>query len=826
MHLINLVLQRSTGLVKNCAYRGLLKWPWLCLVWCFVLIVLALCSLWIANRCYPLLLPDQQQDFASVVLDDQGYPLRAFADQQGVWRYKVDIEDVSDEYLLALIAYEDRYFYQHPGVNPISFLRAAWQYLIHQRIVSGGSTITMQVARILHPHRRTLLGKLQQVLRALQLEWYLSKQEILNIYINYAPFGGTLEGVQAASYQYFRKPALALRPAEAVLLAVLPQAPSRYRPDRYPQRATQARNKVIDRLVKQGDWSTQKGKQVKQEPVVVWKPEQPFVAPLLARRLHQENPSKAVINTYIKRDLQLQISSYVHEYAMLQGAGVSMAVLVVDNQTQHVVSYVGSASMLDASRAGHVDMIQAIRSPGSTLKPLLFALAIDDNLIHSQSLLADVPRLNSRYQPGNFAKGFDGPVTATDALQRSLNIPFVQLIEAYGEQKFVNKLAHVLYPLRIPNGQANASVILGGAGISLQSLVALHSSFANQGWVKPLIFNKGEVDIEPETADKVNTSKNNIAKGRILVSDEAAWITWKTLTGLTPPVQFSWGVSQQVRPLLAWKTGTSWSSRDAWAIGSTEQYSIGVWVGKPSGEPLKGALGVTTAAPALFSVLSMLNNAKQENIQSISATPERPYNVQEKEICWPDGRASNLSEGNCDRRFVALTKGGVTPRTLQIESGLAFHQVIENIIIDSVSGLRLSEHCAALAVKYKKVSVWPRQLEPWLAVNEKRGQRIPIYSPHCLVIPKQADALTIVGLLNQQQIYRQQQELIQQIVYAAGASGQVSWYLNGRWLATQVGAFTLKLSPQLQGKAELVAIDQHGVTGRITFTMKDDLISL
>ena len=814
------MFQRFTGVVTKTTYQGLLKWPWLCLAWCFLFMILVLCSLWIANRCYPLLLSDQQQDFASVVLDDQGYPLRAFADQQGVWRYKVDIENISDEYLLALIAYEDRYFYQHPGVNPISFLRAAWQYLIHQRIVSGGSTITMQVARILHPHPRTLLGKLQQVLRALQLEWYLSKQEILNIYINYAPFGGTLEGVQAASYQYFRKPASALRPAEAVLLAVLPQAPSRYRPDRYPQRATQARNKVIDRLVKQGDWSPQKGKQVKQEPVVVWKPEQPFVAPLLARRLHQENPNKAVINTYIKRDLQLQISSYVQEYAMLQGAGVSMAVLVVDNQTQHVVSYVGSASMLDASRAGHVDMIQAIRSPGSTLKPLLFALAIDDNLIHSQSLLADVPRLNSRYQPGNFAKGFDGPVTVTDALQRSLNIPFVQLIEAYGEQKFVNKLAHVLYPLRIPNGQANASVILGGAGISLQSLVTLHSSFANQGWVKPLIFKK------PETNGKPKNSKNNAVKGRRLVSDEAAWITWKTLTGLTPPAQFSWGVSQQVRPVLAWKTGTSWSSRDAWAIGSTEQYSIGVWVGKPSGEPLKGALGVTTAAPALFSVLSMLNNAKQADLQSVSAMPERPFNVQEKEICWPDGRASHLSEGSCDRRFVALTKGGVTPRTLQIESGLAFHQAIENIMIDADSGLRLSGHCGALVAKHKKVSVWPRQLEPWLAVNEKRGHRIPIYSPHCLVIPKQADALTIVGLLNQQQIYRQQQELILQTVYAAGASGKVSWYLNGRWLASQAGAFTLKLLPNLQGKAELVAIDQHGVTGRITFTMKDDLISL
>ena len=562
---------------------------------CFICLLLI--TLWLANVIYPLALPDQQEDFATVVLDDEGYPLRAFADKNGVWRYHVNLDEVSPEYINALIAYEDRYFYYHFGVNPISFVRAAWQYLVNQRIISGGSTLTMQVARLLHPHERTLLGKLKQILRAFQLEWQLSKQEILSLYINYAPFGGTLEGVQAASYQYLRKPVSDLRPAEAALLAVLPQAPSYYRPDRHPKRAALARDKVIDRLSTQGEWSQQKAASVKQEPVVVWEPEQPLSAPLLARRLKQENPHKGVIKTFIQRSLQEQISRYVLDYASLQGEGVSMAVLVVDNQTQHVISYVGSSSMLDSSRAGHVDMVRATRSPGSTLKPLLFGLAIDDNLIHSQSLLADVPRLNSRYKPGNFSNGFDGPVTATRALQRSLNIPFVQLIEAYGEQKFVNKLSHVLHPLVIPGNKANAAIILGGAGTSLQSLVSLHSSFANEGWVKPLIFE--DTNLATQKSKQV---------GRRLMSEEAAWITWKTLTGLTPPEQFSWGLSKEIRPVLAWKTGTSWSSRDAWAIGSTKQHTIGIWVGKPDGQPLRGALGVTTAAPALFSILDMLED--------------------------------------------------------------------------------------------------------------------------------------------------------------------------------------------------------------------------
>ena len=805
-----LLMENIKGQFKCWIQRRYNKW--LCI---FLLAIgLFLSALWLANIIYPLALPNEQQDFATVVLDDEGYPVRAFADKNGVWRYQVKLEDVSPEYLTALINYEDRYFYQHFGVNPVSFLRAAWQYIYNQRIISGGSTLTMQVARLLHPHQRSLLGKLKQILRAFQLEWHFSKRQILTLYINYAPFGGTLEGVQAASYQYFRKPASELRPAEAALLAVLPQAPSRYRPDRHHKRAAKARNKVIDRLAKEGVWSQQKAESVKQEPVVVWKSEQPFVAPLLARRLKQANPDKAVIKTFIQRGLQQQVSSYVQDYATLQGDGVSMAVLVVDNKTQHVIAYVGSASMKDASRSGYVDMIRAIRSPGSTLKPLLFGLAIDENIIHSQSLLADVPRLNSRYRPGNFTHGFDGPVTATRALQRSLNIPFVQLIEAYGEQKFVNKLAHVLQPLHIPGNKANASIILGGAGISLESLVNLHSSFANKGWVNPLIFENVSTD-----SLQVNKNKNasNNHKGRRLMSEAAAWITWDTLTGLTPPSQFSWGVSKETRPKLAWKTGTSWASRDAWAIGSTKQHTIGVWVGKPNGEPLKGALGVTTAAPALFSVLDMLEDKLLQ--------PNRPYTVEDKEVCWPDGRSINLVDGQCDRHLFALTKEGVTPRTLQVESGLAFHQASQSIMVDPHTQLRLLGSCGSLAGNRKQITLWPRQLEPWLPARERRTARIPRFSPACLVIPKQADTLTIVGLENKQQIYRQDAEMIQKTIYATGAFGAVSWYLNGQRIATQSQSLHLHLPIQLNGEVELVAIDEHGITGRVIFAIRDDLIS-
>jgi penicillin-binding protein 1C len=460
-----------------------------------------------------------------------------------------------------------------------------------------------------------------------------------------------------------------------------------------------------------------------------------------------------------------------------------------------------------------VDMVQAIRSPGSTLKPLLFGLAIDENLIHSESLLADVPRLTSRYRPGNFGKGFSGPVLASDALQRSLNIPFVQLIDAYGTQLFVNKLAHVLHPLRIPGNKANSSIILGGAGISLESLVSLHSSFANKGWVKPLSFELVMTNIR--VANSLTTNKKK-SQGRRLLSEEAAWITWKTLTGLTPPEQFRWGLSNKQRPQLAWKTGTSWGNRDTWAIGSTADHTIGIWVGRPNGEPLKDALGVTTAAPALFTVFNML--------QAKNTSPERPFTVIDKEICWPDGRASQLSSGSCDRHLFALTKEGVTPRTLQIESGLAFHQAQQTIMIDPITKLRLTGQCGSLTGIVEMVTLWPRKLEPWLATSEKRSARIAKYSPKCLVIPKQTDTLNIVGIENEQQLFRLDSEPIQQTIYATGAFGQVSWYLNGQWLGSQKTPLHLILPIDLSGNIELVAVDENGISGRIDFSIKNNLV--
>ncbi len=362
---------------------------------------------------------------------EDGTPLWRFADRQGIWRYPVTPEDVAPAYVEALLTYEDRWFWHHPGINPFALIRAAWQDLSSGEIISGGSTLTMQVARLVDPQPRTLRGKIIQAWRAVQLEWHLSKQEILTLYLNRAPFGGTLEGVGAASWSWLGKPPSQLTKGEAALLTVLPQAPSRLRPDRWPQRAEKARNKVLDRLAEYHVWTPKEVAEIRQE--AVWLPprQMPQMAPLLARRLLSQTHENKIVST-LDPALQRELERVAENLKAQLPPRSSLAMLVVDHTSMKVRGYVGSVDFNDDSRFGHVDMISSARSPGSVLKPFIYGMALDDGLIHAESLLQDVPRRFGNYRPGNFDSGFHGPVSASDALERSLNLPAVQLLEALG----------------------------------------------------------------------------------------------------------------------------------------------------------------------------------------------------------------------------------------------------------------------------------------------------------------------------------------------------------------------------------------------------------
>ena len=418
-----------------------------------------------ADRLWPL--PLKEVNPARVVVDEKGTPLWRFADSDGIWRYPVTIEEVSPRYLEALIQYEDRWFWDHPGVNPLSVLRAAWQDLSSGKVISGGSTLTMQVARLLDPHPRTFGGKIRQLWRAMQLEWHLSKRDILTLYLNRAPFGGTLQGVGAASWTYLGKPPSQLSYSDAALLAVLPQAPSRLRPDRWPERAEAARNKVLDRMATQGVWSAKQVKESREESVWLAPRQMPQLAPLFARMMLGKSRDTKIV-TSLDAGLQRQLEELAMNWKSRLPARSSLAMIVVDHTDMKVRGWVGSVDINDDTRFSHVDMVNAIRSPGSVLKPFIYGMALDDGLIHPASLLQDVPRKTGDYRPGNFDSGFHGPVSMSEALVRSLNLPAVQVLEAYGPKRFAGMLSNAGLPLILPAGaQPNLSLILGGAGARL-----------------------------------------------------------------------------------------------------------------------------------------------------------------------------------------------------------------------------------------------------------------------------------------------------------------------------------------------------------------------
>ncbi len=771
-----------------------------------------------ADKLWPLTLPGSDRQPASVVLDRHGQPLRYFADQEGIWRHRVSIDQVSDDYLQALLAYEDRFFYQHPGINPLSLLRAVGQFIRHGRVISGGSTLTMQVARILDPHSRSVAGKLWQMFRAIQLEQQLNKAQILELYLNYAPFGGALEGIQAASFHYLSKPAHNLRPAEAALMAVLPQAPSRYRPDRYPQRAEQARNKVLDRLLDQGVWNEQKVQRAKQEAVDIRPSDTPLIAPHLAYRLYKTDPNSSVHYSTVDQQLQQQVESRLAHGVSAIGREVSAAALLIDNRSHQVLAYAGSADFLAAQRQGQVDMVQAVRSPGSALKPFLYGLALDKSLIHSQSLLADVPFVSQHYQPENFNRHFSGPVSASRALQLSLNLPFVQLIEAYGAGSFMNRLLSSGIDLSVPGGKGNPAMILGGAGIQLEHLVRLYASLANQGTVPELKLTLSEADIvrnngtdteDDQTgwADKLSENKL-VHHSRYLLSPQAAWITWDTLREVKIPASAGLDAARRLSGRIGWKTGTSWGHRDAWAVGVSRDYTVGVWVGRADGRPMaKGRTGYNTAGPILFNLFRAIS----PRVRPI----EQPEGIQVHIICWPDGRLETVVN-QCDQSFSALTIQGITPRTLDLNPGKLFYDPNRTILLNLETGHRVNRACFQGDIKKVELSLWPDFLAPWLSNDKKTATQLPIWSAQCQPYLNDKRDVRLLGIKPGQVFLLKKDQISVPIKLEQGFVGK-HWYLNGNRIAGNAGQVKLELASDTPEDNELLVIGQDGWLIRLPF---------
>lgn len=527
-------------------------------------------------------LPSLAVPVSAEVTARDGRLLRAYQVADGRWRMGVTLAEVDPGYLAQLEAFEDKRFRSHPGVDVLAVARAVAQGLWNGRVISGGSTLTMQVARLLEDSGTgRVAGKLRQARVALALERRLTKDQILQLYLHLAPYGGNLEGVRAASLAYFGKEPRRLTPAEAALLVALPQSPEARRPDRAPEAALAARGRVLARAVRAGVIDAGQATAALREPVPVTRRAVPALAPHLADRLHAADPATPVIRTTLDAGLQAQLERLAADTVAAQGEAIQVAIVVADHRSGAVLAQVGSAAYQADTRQGFVDMTAAPRSPGSTLKPLIYALAFDDGLAHPETLLEDRATDFNGYAPQNFDRVTRGTIRAREALQLSLNIPAVALTEALGPARLIAAMRRAGADPRIPGGQPGLAVALGGVGVTLEEMVSLYAALARGGAAVPLR-HTGEGE-----------------EGARVVSAVAAWQVGDILAGLPPPP----GAPEN---RLSYKTGTSYGNRDAWAIGWDGRHVVGVWMGRADGSAIPGAFGADLAAPVLFQSFARL----------------------------------------------------------------------------------------------------------------------------------------------------------------------------------------------------------------------------
>ena len=537
---------------------------------------------WIAATELPPLLSETSVE----IRDREDRLVRVYTVEDGLWRLDVTASRVDPYYLEMLVAYEDKRFYSHSGVDLLAMMRAGWQAATTRQVVSGGSTLTMQVARLLeNSGTGSWRGKLRQARLALALERRLNKDQILALYLTHAPYGGNMEGVRAATLAWFGKEPARLTAAEAALLVALPQSPEARRPDRNAATAQAARDRVLARMGRAGYLSTEAISAARSEPVPTVRHPFPALAPHLTDRAVAADP--LATRHHLTLDKRLQQSLEKLAKTSLRGLpeSVSVAIVIADHRTGEILASVGSASYGDSdARQGYVDMAHAVRSPGSTLKPLIYAMAFDRGLAHPQTLIDDRPVSFGTYAPQNFDGVFRGELPVAEALRLSLNIPAVLLTDQIGPAHLMDALRRAGIDAKLPGDQAGLAVALGGVGVTLTDLVLLYAMLANGGEAVTLRWNAGAALSQA---------------GHRVVGQTAAWQVSDILAGLMPPPGGPSG-------WIAYKTGTSYGHRDAWALGYDGAHVAGVWIGRPDGTPVPGAFGGDLAAPILFEAFQRL----------------------------------------------------------------------------------------------------------------------------------------------------------------------------------------------------------------------------
>lgn len=721
----------------------------------------------LANWCFPLPKARLHPPPSPIVLDRNGQWLRVFLADDGMWRIGVShqpsaVSEIainrssegfrepraeSHSLLLhqATLTSEDRWFYYHYGINPVSIVTAFYDNLKAGEVVRGGSTITMQLARLMEPKARNIPNKLIEAFRALQLEHAYSKSEILNFYFNMLPYGGNIVGTAAASRFYFNKPQHALSLGEAALLAAIPNSPERLRPDRFPENARKAREKVLNRLLARGQISKQQWQEASQEPIPKKRYPLPFKAPHLSRMLvkHAASTTDGRIYTTIDTKVQETAVRILREYLDAAGkpnlhgshsAGTG-AIVVMDTQSREVLGMVGSHDFFDQRALGQINGALAPRSPGSALKPFVYALAMEQGLITPETLLFDVPISYAGYEPVNYDGKYNGYVTARQALARSLNVPAVNLtarlknntLPAFLKQAGISTLA--------PDRKYGLSMILGGCEVNLLELTTLYTGLANMGEFEPYqialwSYQSSVVSGQlQEVFDKVNTSltddrqlKTENYSNKRLLRAETSFIITEMLTTSQRPANAVKSLevfeSTMNLPKIAWKTGTSYGHRDAWCIGYSPTLTIGIWLGNFDGRGSPMLSGTDTATPILFALFTALTG---QDTHRWFTKPEQLLKT--RQVCALSGAPVSP---HCPTHKSDVYIPGI--------SSVATCTIHKRIYVDETTGYSLCSHCRNLPTDNAQVKVfeeWPAEAATWLAENGFAVPVLPEHNPLC-----------------------------------------------------------------------------------------------
>ncbi|WP_019960866.1 penicillin-binding protein 1C [Woodsholea maritima] len=578
-----------------------------------VLLLTVIGGLWALDRLLPP--PLDQVRLSDVVRDRHGEVLRAFPVEEGRWRLPAHLDDIDPDFIEALLAYEDQRFYRHHGVDGVAVLRASLDSAKAGRIVSGASTLTMQTARLLEPRPRHLGSKLIEMLRAVQLEHRLTKDEILELYLTLAPYGGNLEGVRAASWAYFGQEPNDLPLEDIALLIALPQSPEARRPDLRPANAQLARSRVLERLASAGLASPSAALDARDDPAPTRRvfPAKAWHGAEFVRgyQLDQHQRGQDRVSTLDAR-LQASVESVIANALPRGDQDVQIAVMVVETRTRAVRALIGSAGR--DRPGGWIDLTHRQRSPGSTLKPFIYGLAFDDGLAAGNTRIADLPRRFAGYRPDNFDRRFRGDVTIAEALQHSLNVPAVSVLEGVGAHRFNTVLSFAGAGAQRLTGAGEDSglaVALGGAGMTARDLSVLYAALGEGGEAKPLRWLEHEAGPE---------------HGYAVLSGESAGEILDILRAAPHPAGRMPAHLAQNAPDIAFKTGTSYGYRDAWAAGVAGGYSVVVWAGRADGAPRPGITGREGALPILFEVFDAVARFDPTGFsRAQSASPEQDW---------------------------------------------------------------------------------------------------------------------------------------------------------------------------------------------------------